>query len=318
MLTKSFVPNFMPCVFLRYIILKYNFLYLDIQSVTVVTKPGNCPPPSLGRVDICKGQCSSDTSCPGNKKCCSIECGQTCVDPFSTPVIKPEIKPITKPGVCPPLDPGQVGTCISECSGDSACTGNQKCCSNGCGQTCIDPFSTPAIKPVITPVTKPGTCPPVRQGQFGICVHRCSGDNGCNGDKKCCNNGCGNECMTPYKKPVTKPGICPPLTQGQFGICMNQCYDDSACNGDMKCCSNGCGNACMAPYTVTPERPGSCPGDFYWSASFCSWFAPPCRQDSNCRDGMKCCLSNTCGRKACLVARKNALCDLFSRFLGLC
>ncbi|OWF51762.1 WAP four-disulfide core domain protein 18 [Mizuhopecten yessoensis] len=48
-------------------------------------------------------------------------------------------KPTDKPGQCPYLAPGTFGTCNYECSDDMACSGNKKCCSNGCGMTCQDP-----------------------------------------------------------------------------------------------------------------------------------------------------------------------------------
>ena len=41
--------------------------------------------------------------------------------------------------MCPPVTNHTGGGCIEECSADWQCTGNQKCCSNGCGHTCVDP-----------------------------------------------------------------------------------------------------------------------------------------------------------------------------------
>ena len=41
--------------------------------------------------------------------------------------------------VCPPVRPGQVGICVQECSNDTQCHDNKKCCFNGCGQTCQTP-----------------------------------------------------------------------------------------------------------------------------------------------------------------------------------
>ncbi|XP_052102073.1 uncharacterized protein LOC127735795 isoform X3 [Mytilus californianus] len=46
-----------------------------------------------------------------------------------------------KQGTCPAIGNHTVGTCVEECSGDYNCTGNQKCCSNGCGHVCMDPDS---------------------------------------------------------------------------------------------------------------------------------------------------------------------------------
>ncbi|KAK7865258.1 hypothetical protein R5R35_012377 [Gryllus longicercus] len=44
-----------------------------------------------------------------------------------------------KPGRCPPVLPGQVGVCAEFCTGDNTCSGNMKCCSNGCGRSCQRP-----------------------------------------------------------------------------------------------------------------------------------------------------------------------------------
>lgn len=45
-----------------------------------------------------------------------------------------------KQGVCPSAsDAG--GSCDSECDVDTDCFGSRKCCSNGCGMTCVDPAS---------------------------------------------------------------------------------------------------------------------------------------------------------------------------------
>ena len=47
---------------------------------------------------------------------------------------------IDKPGGCEV--PKGVGTCVSDCSSDDDCTGELKCCFNGCGQTCQTPGIT--------------------------------------------------------------------------------------------------------------------------------------------------------------------------------
>ena len=42
-----------------------------------------------------------------------------------------------RPGTCPAVE-GGFGTCAEECQHDMDCGGQQKCCSNGCGHTCVD------------------------------------------------------------------------------------------------------------------------------------------------------------------------------------
>ena len=44
---------------------------------------------------------------------------------------------------------------------------------------------------------KPGNCPYVPPGTLGICINGCNGDDMCDGDEKCCSNGCGAMCMKP-------------------------------------------------------------------------------------------------------------------------
>uniref|UniRef100_A0A3B3WNM3 WAP domain-containing protein n=1 Tax=Poecilia mexicana TaxID=48701 RepID=A0A3B3WNM3_9TELE len=50
-----------------------------------------------------------------------------------------------KPGHCPEIFKMY---CVEECSSDSDCTVNQRCCFNGCGYIC-----TPCVP------EKPGSCP---------------------------------------------------------------------------------------------------------------------------------------------------------------
>ncbi|KAK7878630.1 hypothetical protein WMY93_030466 [Mugilogobius chulae] len=57
-------------------------------------------------------------------------------------------------GSCPP--PVGFGTCVEECSSDKDCKKHFKCCSNGCGHTCMRRVRD---KKVRKPETRPGVCP---------------------------------------------------------------------------------------------------------------------------------------------------------------
>ncbi|CAH1779966.1 unnamed protein product, partial [Owenia fusiformis] len=46
-----------------------------------------------------------------------------------------------KTGNCPSVPSGTVGICVNSCLDDYSCPGVQKCCSNGCGHICKDPFA---------------------------------------------------------------------------------------------------------------------------------------------------------------------------------
>lgn len=41
------------------------------------------------------------------------------------------------------LPEGMSGICSEACKNDGDCSVNQKCCSNGCGHTCMDVVDTP-------------------------------------------------------------------------------------------------------------------------------------------------------------------------------
>jgi hypothetical protein len=51
-----------------------------------------------------------------------------------------------KPGDCEVLKPGTMGICVQKCDDDYDCGGNQKCCSNGCGNTCQTPIKKPGLE----------------------------------------------------------------------------------------------------------------------------------------------------------------------------
>ncbi|VDI66826.1 Hypothetical predicted protein [Mytilus galloprovincialis] len=111
-----------------------------------------------------------------------------------------------KPGICPSpiIVPGQIDTiCVIECNRDDDCQGEKKCCPYICGRVCSIP--TGGIKP--KPV-KPGFCPPVPRDSSGVCVDECSSDDTCQGEKKCCSNGCGHFCSMATGGVMPLPAIC--------------------------------------------------------------------------------------------------------------
>ncbi|XP_055079150.1 WAP four-disulfide core domain protein 18-like [Periophthalmus magnuspinnatus] len=104
-----------------------------------------------------------------------------------------------KPGFCPkPKRNLPDPICLSQCSRDSDCERNLKCCFDGCGYVCKWP--TGGHKPI----RKTGLCP--SPGDYGICDHACSSDQDCKGDDKCCPTTCGTICEPVIK---LKPGASP-------------------------------------------------------------------------------------------------------------
>nr|XP_022290704.1 notewaprin-b-like [Crassostrea virginica] len=59
---------------------------------------------------------------------------------------------LIKPGVCPYLSLAILRSCSSDCTGDSTCEGDRKCCYNGCARTCVDPgYSFVTLSSVMSP-----------------------------------------------------------------------------------------------------------------------------------------------------------------------
>ncbi|XP_017380060.1 whey acidic protein-like isoform X2 [Cebus imitator] len=93
-----------------------------------------CPEASYSEEAPCVKTCLTDNDCLGNSKCCPSTCGRSCKTP--TIVLTPKIG--SCPWVQPPVSP-ELCKEQSECSMDSQCWGNKKCCFSRCAMKCLDP-----------------------------------------------------------------------------------------------------------------------------------------------------------------------------------
>ncbi|XP_029816276.1 WAP four-disulfide core domain protein 3 [Manacus vitellinus] len=213
-----------------------------------------------------------------------------------------------KPGTCPPVSPGipMLGVCTNQCKSDANCSGNQKCCRNGCESPGYCPRAGSAIGPscgaschddtachsgekcctrgcctrcVHAEPAKPGFCPRKRtQRSAAACPNRCTDDRDCPGDHKCCFSGCGLACAPPdtgSHHASAKPGTCPMVLRGSLGPCLELCDTDGDCLGDDKCCTTGCGHVCKPPTRVDGNQADKC--------------LLLCLQDKDCPTSQKCC-----------------------------
>ncbi|XP_052102318.1 uncharacterized protein LOC127735918 isoform X2 [Mytilus californianus] len=63
------------------------------------------------------------------------------------------------PGNCPEIAKDQVGTCVEQCSAMNKCPEGKKCCSNGCGHTCVEPVvDMDSLKELMSTVQESTSC----------------------------------------------------------------------------------------------------------------------------------------------------------------
>jgi len=153
-----------------------------------LVKEGQCPratpkPQCSAEEQAASRPCTAgdDSKCGEASKCCPTEC------PWS------ECRVPVKKGIC--FEPTQ---CLKQpndlktsvCSNDLGCDGKQKCCPTECGDTrCAEPN-----------LIKEGTCrvvPPLtdEQAEALDCRRGCIEDFDCDGEMKCCYNGCEMVCL---------------------------------------------------------------------------------------------------------------------------
>ncbi|CAC5380341.1 unnamed protein product [Mytilus coruscus] len=153
-----------------------------------------------------------------------------------------------KPGQCPLH---LTKRCVEQCSNDNDCLGHRKCCYNGCGHTCE------AHNTWMSSIGCP--LPSLLRTR---CVEQCSSNRDCMGQRKCCYNGCGHTCEIPRLYPIT-PTTTDSTEQGISSIgcplpsllrtrCVEQCSSNSECFGHAECCYNGCGHTCEIPRLYHP------------------------------------------------------------------
>ncbi|KAK6171457.1 hypothetical protein SNE40_019643 [Patella caerulea] len=102
-------------------------------------------------------------------------------------------------------------------------------------------------------------CP--RPKGVGVCRRKCGDDSDCTRGRKCCSNGCGQECTDPVVPPRTsvraqRPGKCP-TEPPETLVCSfrKKCLSDDECFGHHKCCNvDGCGNICRPPLRGTYRK----------------------------------------------------------------
>uniref|UniRef100_A0A8C5KKY5 Whey acidic protein n=1 Tax=Jaculus jaculus TaxID=51337 RepID=A0A8C5KKY5_JACJA len=94
-----------------------------------------CPKASSEKEMSCTQNCRSNQDCEGNAVCCPSSCGLTC----KTPINLDAPKAGRCPWVSPQIIPSESCSEQNECSTDSDCEGNEKCCTSRCAMKCVVP-----------------------------------------------------------------------------------------------------------------------------------------------------------------------------------
>ncbi|XP_019635444.1 PREDICTED: kielin/chordin-like protein [Branchiostoma belcheri] len=219
----------------------------------ILEKPGVCPAmaPYTSSSTVCNLECSTDMDCVDSHKCCGDGCIKTCVPAvMDVSVHQTFTRQLTgsKSGRCPNLMQKYWTPlmCISECSDDMDCDGENKCCSTGCGQVCFSPVADTTVPEQV--------CPHIKYGTFGMCVDECSHDDMCAPNQLCCSNGCARTCMEPVSAHcVDETGES--HMQGSTWQ-RDSCTVCSCMNGDITCHTSKC---MPVPHGCLPvHTPGHC------------------------------------------------------------
>ena len=179
------------------------------------------------------------------------------------------------------------------CAADADCSGDRKCCHNGCQRVCMTVGRGARIFK-----TKLGRCPKPAQA-YGLKCNkmgdRCAFDGDCPGQYKCCFNGCQKDCIMPKRRPGgrPKPGVCPMNDWIDPKYCENtkdECSNDYDCYGRRKCCHLGCRSECLEVPGSKP-KPGLCPVPSFVNPEYCVDTRNKCDFDAQCSGTMKCCFT---------------------------
>ncbi|XP_043210840.1 uncharacterized protein LOC122375493 isoform X2 [Amphibalanus amphitrite] len=306
----------------------------------IETKAGRCPAirPGSYRGD-CQDECRYDSECPRQQRCCNNGCASVCLDPdFRRTCDQLTCPPghvcvdgdSSQDAVCVDTAPKETGRCPSpslwdartrsceeQCQYDSQCSGDQRCCSNGCALVCTAPDTRklcdeiscePGTACVESPTEdaqcfrtdeKFGLCPklPATGSLGGGCQDTCRYDAQCADNTKCCNNGCASVCLAP-RKPDCE------TTQCRVGFrCMQRRNGAPYCAAipckqdgeiiDIECNSCTCiqGYLLCSQEECPPVKPGYCPRLTRGYRGRC---VEECTSDYDCSEDGKCC-STGCG-----------------------
>ena len=130
------------------------------EDLEAPEKPGTCQAPMPKVTTDCAGYqripCERDANCKGSAKCCDLGCGNECSIPAELTTEAPTTTTTPLPPVeedeegeevCPLMGKrcGEGETPYMFCAQDSDCATGQKCCHDGCGYVCAEPFWIPKL-----------------------------------------------------------------------------------------------------------------------------------------------------------------------------
>jgi len=284
-------------------------------------KSDQCPKPSKKQPCDRRGDmCDTDGDCgDGGQKCCFNGCQKDCVRPASvnlTKCLEERLDALNKLSQDRPL----LGIFVPNCDPDGQYEDKQ-CHELYCWCVREDgariPGTTVRGNSVVCNLqVKPGKCPKPWKGQNGICDRlgtMCRQDSHCRQDRKCCFNGCQNDCV-----PSVGVKICEKhrdeqiakIPAGFVGVFIPSCkvngdYEEIQCHGSSGYCWCVDDNGNELPGTRTRDEPdctnsvfdngagkeGTCPQPWKGKTGFCDKMGDECGMDYHCGETEKCCFS---------------------------
>lgn len=189
---------------------------------------------------MCVIECSRDSECPGDNKCCTLlSCGSICTTPLTA--TSPKTSEIQNSQAN-----DSVNDCNNECDNSRQCGAMALCMKKGCKRICQS-FKSSSSKPKLKPIPTASATPnnviqlPFARHQRN-CTDQCLRNVHCDPGYVCVPKGCRNICEKPIGQSHIGHSSMPKVVD-----CNDRCTSDIHCPFRHNCIQDGCRKICHKP-----------------------------------------------------------------------